>query len=73
MWPFSKKSKKPLAVVGCTPSGRVVSVFVPKETFHSDEMGSTYVKDFRYYLREGNDKLEVQVEAWASEGKVKRM
>ncbi|MFA5712415.1 hypothetical protein [Mycolicibacterium sp.] len=52
------------------PTGRVVSTFVPTETFHSEQFASSYVEGMKYYVREGNNALAAAVQAWAEAGRV---
>jgi len=57
-------------VRGKMPRGKMVATFSPKETFHSEEMGSTYVKGMNYTLREGQESLRRMLNHWVRDGKV---
>ncbi len=44
--------------------GAVVYTFVPRKDFYSNEFESQYLKDYEYRVREGNERLHLQVQRW---------
>jgi len=57
-------NKKKAPIVSVVPTTRVVSQFMPLESFFCEDMKSAYVKDMKYSLREGNVKLAAKIEEW---------
>ena len=54
------------------PSGKPLYVFYPNENFHSEEFSCDYIKDMKYTVREGNEKLNTTIKTkWLPQGKVR--
>lgn len=68
--PVEESSFEGKTVVGGFPSGTVVYRFVPTETFYSEETGSMYVRNMKYSVREGNEKLDKLARKWRDNKKV---
>ena len=81
MWPFTWKAKQvpsistpapdgnPQAHSATVPAGKTVARFAVLEDFPHN--GSHYCPGLTYNVREGNKKLQQQVQEWVKEGKAK--
>lgn len=57
-------------VIATQPKEEVIKVFTPVEDFHDEELQSSYLKGYTYYLRKNNNALGRKLPVWLRNNKV---